>query len=113
MAAGGAGDEDGAGDGADAGVGAGAGGAIGITGGGAGACIITVGAGDGGCGKASFFRISSSQSSCFNCNSTISLESTSLKMQKEKIIFPDHDPNIQGFYKEANIKLPHLTRLAT
>lgn len=52
-------------------------------GGWAGACIIT-GAGAGGWGKASFLRIVSSQSSCFSCSSTISLESTSLN-EKEHI----------------------------
>ena len=49
-----------------------------ITGGREGDCIITTGAADGSWGKASFFRIISSQSSCFSCNSIISLESTSL-----------------------------------
>lgn len=63
---------------------AGAGSAAGIGGGadcatdGGGAYIIGPTAGGGGCGKASFFRITTSQSSCFNCNSTISLESTNL-----------------------------------
>ena len=51
--------------------------AAGITGGG-GECIKTAGECDCGKGKASFFLIKSSQSSCFNCSSTISLESTSL-----------------------------------
>lgn len=41
-----------------------------------GACIYT-GGGDA-CEMASFLRISSSQSCCFICNSTMSLESTSL-----------------------------------
>lgn len=65
------------GDGLEAAAGA-AGVAAGITGGGGGECIITTGEWDGGKGKASFFLIKSSQSSCFNCSSTISLESTSL-----------------------------------
>lgn len=69
------------GDGLEAAAGAAveaAGVAAGITGGGGGGCIITTGEWDGGKGKASFFLIKSSQSSCFNCSSTISLESTSL-----------------------------------
>lgn len=49
---------------------------------GGGAYIIGTAAGGGGCAKASFFRITTSQSSCFNCNSTISLESTSLQAGK-------------------------------
>lgn len=75
------------GDGLEAAAGAAAGAAAeaagvaaGITGGGGGGCecIITTGEWYGGKGKASFFLIKSSQSSCFNCSSTISLESTSL-----------------------------------
>lgn len=70
------------GDGLEAAAGAAAeaaGVAAGITGGGGGGCecIITTGEWYGGKGKASFFLIKSSQSSCFNCSSTISLESTS------------------------------------
>lgn len=59
------------------GAGTAAGGPTGATAAGGGECIITTGAADGGWGKASFLRIISSQSSCFICNSTISLESTS------------------------------------
>ena len=44
---------------------------------------IIMGAVDGGGGKASFLRIKSSQSNCFNCSSTISLESTSLHERKD------------------------------
>lgn len=70
-----------AGAGSAAGTGGGAGCAIE----GGGAYIIGTAAGGGGCGKASFFRITTSQSSCFNCNSTISLESTSLQAGKEML----------------------------
>lgn len=64
------------------GTGTGADGPTGATAAGGGECIITTGAGAGGWGNASFLRIVSSQSSCFICNSTISLESTSLKDRK-------------------------------
>lgn len=66
------------GAGAEIGAGAGAGAGTGATeNGNAGAA-----GGDGGGGSASFLRIKSSQSSCFNCSSTISLESTSLHDRK-------------------------------
>lgn len=64
------------------GAGVGACGADGIAGGPEDEGIITIGAGDGGCGIASFLRIVISQSCCFICSSTISLESTSLKIEQ-------------------------------
>lgn len=70
---------------------AGAGSAAGTGGGtdcateGGGAYGIGMAAGGGGCGKASFFRIITSQSNCFNCSSTISLESTSLQAGKKML----------------------------
>lgn len=73
----------GAGDTGPEGAGAGTAGFGGITGGRDGDCIITTGAADGGWDMASFFRIVSSQSSCFSCNSTISLESTSLQQDSK------------------------------
>lgn len=77
--------ETGVGAGSEAGIG---GGADCATEGG-GAYIIGTAAG-GGCGKASFFRITTSQSSCFNCNSTISLESTSLEAGKKNTLYHVH-----------------------
>lgn len=71
---------DGVGEGAGADACEGTGGGTGEDGsytGGGGNLIVA--AGTGGCGKASFLRIITSKSCCFNCSSTISLESTSLK----------------------------------
>lgn len=68
---------DGAGADAWAGSGAGTGEDDGVYIGGGGKLIGVTGAG--GCGKASFLRITTSMSCCFNCSSTISLESTNLK----------------------------------
>lgn len=77
--------------------------------------MLTTGAG---CCKASFFLIVSSQSDCFICSSTISLESTSLLMKmilipnKNKastfVLTGSHHP-----YTEIQDPLTYLTRSDT
>lgn len=92
LAAGGAGAGDVVGAGAASAKEAGGlacGGAVGVEG----ACIIYIGGGVG-CEMASFLRINSSQSCCFICNSTMSLESTSLIRPATWVINSDIDSSV-------------------